>query len=388
MLSNRVMWALSICFSLVLTSVLFACWYQRSTQLTVTGNQLTDLQKVEEQWAKYAEDIGLERAQGISGIPTGVFIQSMDFRDSSRVYLAGYLWMHFARTLPDAYNAWKSGCDGEELPFIFADQVDAAGDIAPELRYQYGSSLGNLCGWYFEVTLREKFDYLQYPFDQKTVSLRLWTRNLLRNVLLYPDFAAYPEGTGASDLFGYDSERMVIDSLKIRNTFFSYSRTSFSTTFGTLDHRLLSESPELNYNVVLTRSLVDGMVEHLLGVIVVLILLFATMLVASRDSAKAERHGFNTAMVLGACSALFFVILLAHIQIRAQFSGTTVVYLETYFYLTYALLIGTTVNTYLFSEEPTRFSSLLHYRDNLLPKLLYWPLVLSYSVAVTLVMLY
>ena len=93
-------------------------------------------------------------------------------------------------------------------------------------------------------------------------------------------------------------------------------------------------------------------------------------------------------MVLGACSALFFVVLISHIQIRSQFGGTNVVYLEGFYYLTYLLLILTTINTYLFAEEPTRLTAVLHYRDNIIPKILYWPLVLLSSVAWTYFMLH
>jgi hypothetical protein len=385
---SRILWGVSIGVSLLLTVALFFSWHARSSQLRLPGNQLTDPATVEQHVADYSGTIGLGGGDAVIGIPTGVFIQSMDFRDSTRVYVAGHLWMHFPPQLPAAYEPWTSSCDAQELPFIFADQVDTASDITPQLRYQATSDYGNLCGWYFEVTLRERFAYRQYPFDRKTVSLRLWTRSLLSEVLLVPDLAAYPQGTGPADLFGIDTQRIVLSSWSITNTYFNYTQTAFDTTFGIMDTDLLSTSLELNYNFVLKRSLVDSMVEHLLGVLVVLILLFATMLVGSRDPDKAERHGFNTSMVLGACSALFFVILISHIQIRSQFSGTTIVYLETFYYLTYALLIGTTVNTYYFAEEPNRVTAILHYRDNLVPKLLYWPIVLTYSVLVSRIMLF
>jgi hypothetical protein len=204
--------------------------------------------------------------------------------------------------------------------------------------------------------------------------------------VLVPDLNAYPEGTGPDDIFGID-ERIVLSSWVRENTFFSYTTTSFNTTFGFASTDLLSEALELNYNFVIKRKLVDSMVEHLLGIFVVMILLFATMLVVSRDPDKADRHGFNTSTVLGACSALFFVILISHIQIRGQFGGTNVVYLEMYYYLMYLLLIGTTVNTYFFSEDPNRLTAPLHYRDNMIPKLLYWPVIFMYSLIVSIIML-
>ena len=114
-----------------------------------------------------------------------------------------------------------------------------------------------------------------------------------------------------------------------------------------------------------------------------LILLFATLLVVSRDPEKVSRHGFNTTAVVAACSALFFVVLISHIQIRSQFGGTSVVYLEYYYYLTYFLLIATTVNTYLFSEDSSRLTWLIHHEDNILPKVAYWPFIFLYAVIVT-----
>ena len=82
-----------------------------------------------------------------------------------------------------------------------------------------------------------------------------------------------------------------------------------------------------------------------------------------------------------------FVVLISHIQIRGQFVGTTVVYLEMYYYLLYLLLIGATINTYYFSEEANRATSILHFRDNLIPKLLYWPFIFAYALGVSLIML-
>jgi hypothetical protein len=114
-----------------------------------------------------------------------------------------------------------------------------------------------------------------------------------------------------------------------------------------------------------------------------MILLFATLLVVSRNPEKVERHGFNTTQVVSACSALFFVVLISHIQIRSQFGGTSVVYLEYYYYLSYFLLIATTVNTYLFSEDRSRLTWLIHHEDNILPKVAYWPFIFLYAVIVS-----
>jgi hypothetical protein len=381
---------LSSIVSAALAVLLFLAWI-KAAEHQIQMTQLTTEEDVIAAIADYVETMRIEDGSQIVRIPTGFYIQSLDFFDSTHVYLTGYIWKRFPSVLPAEFEKWGKGCDHDQAPFIFPDQVNSGSDIEPELRYQkLEEGHYNLCGWYFEVTLRQKFDYKKYPFDIETVSLRLWTRDLLENVVLVPDLKAYPMGTGLNNVFGID-QNIVLSSWERENTFFSYTRTRFDTNLGFYsgpgdeesEPRLLSEALELNYNFVLKRSLINSMVEHLLGIFVMMVLLFATMLVVSRNPVRAERHGFTTSMVLGACSALFFVVLIAHIQLREQFSGTKLVYLEFYYYLMYLLLIGTTVNTYVFSEEANRFTSLFHWRDNLIPKLFFWPLVLLYAVAVT-----
>jgi len=56
------------------------------------------------------------------------------------------------------------------------------------------------------------------------------------------------------------------------------------------------------------------------------------MLIVSSKEELIERFGFTVNNSLTTCSAIFFVILLAHIQVRSQFAESGLVYIE-YFYL-------------------------------------------------------
>jgi hypothetical protein len=388
----------SVVVSLSLRGILSYQW-TKARQFDPSSNQLASQTQVDQVLERYAKDMNLDRAD-IIGLSTGAFIQSLSFSDTSEVYLTGYLWQRYINELPDdPYAPWKDSCEHDYLPWVLPDRVRLGDDKEPRLAYSEvirgqavndesaPPSLGMLCGWFFEATLRQAFNYRRYPFDNTIISLRIWLRDPDMNVVTTPDFSAYPNGTGYDDLFGIN-EQMVLNSWERKNTYFTYTYLdTLNTNLGMLDMNVVNKNPELNYRFVIKRKLVDSMVEHLLGILVVMILLYATLLVISRDEEKADRHGFNTAMVLGACSALFFVILISHIQIRTQFSGTSVVYLEGFYYLTYLLLIMTTINTYLFSENPNHLTAVLHYRDNIVPKLLYWPVVLSSSVVWTHFML-
>ncbi|NIO79302.1 MAG: hypothetical protein GTN53_02015, partial [Candidatus Aminicenantes bacterium] len=50
-----------------------------------------------------------------------------------------------------------------------------------------------LKGWYFDVTVRQYFDYSKYPLDFHSVWLRIWPKNFLYDDILFPvpDFDSY-----------------------------------------------------------------------------------------------------------------------------------------------------------------------------------------------------
>ena len=80
---------------------------------------------------------------------------------------------------------------------------------------------------------------------------------------------------------------------------------------------------------------------------------------------------FNASGFSGASSALFFVVMLAHIQLRRQFAGANIVYIEYFYILMYAMLVLATVNTYLFSIRASGLGNIILYKDNLIPKVAY-----------------
>lgn len=111
--------------------------------------------------------------------------------------------------------------------------------------------------------------------------------------------------------------------------------------------------------------------------------MFGALLTITTNPDLAGRHGFSTSGVIGACSALFFVILLAHIQLREQFSGVSIVYMEYFYFLMYGLLVAVSANAYLFSMQAVPWLKIIHYRDNLIPKISFWPAMLGSMIVIT-----
>ena len=239
-----------------------------------------------------------------------------------------------------------------------------------------------MIGWYFEATVRQPFDYATYPFDHKTVWVRMWHRQFYRNVVLVPDFEAY-QATGPKDIFGIEEE-IVLETWERENTFFDYRLSDYDTDFGITSYVGQHGFPELHYNFIVKRKFENAFIVYLLPLFLVAALLFAALLTISARSELVARLGFNTSGFIGGCSALFFVVLLAHIQLREQFAGSGIVYIEYFYILMYCLLVAATVNTYLFSVQPKRWCGLILYEDNILVKIAYWPVVLGGLILITL----
>lgn len=238
-----------------------------------------------------------------------------------------------------------------------------------------------LIGWYFEQTLRQSFDYTSYPFDHKTVWVRFWPGEFDVDVALIPDFLAYP-ATGAEDIFGIDP-RIVMGTWERENTYFDYRLSDLDTTLGIEENEFKTNQPELHYNFVIKRNFGNAFIVHMVPLIVVTMLLFGAVMTVTRRPELVERHDFSTSSVIGTCSVLFFVILLAHVQLREGFAGSPVIYMKSFFFLMYFLLLVVSINTYLFASEAVSSLRFIHYKDNLIPKAAFWPFVLLCMMAIT-----
>ncbi len=368
-------WLISVIVTLLFAFVLVQLW-SKMNEYTIEPTQLINEQAADnflkENWEKQNEHTG-----PIIKLKTGIFIQSLEFFNSTEVNLTGYIWQHYTDGIHDTIKP-ASG----EVGFILPEQVNSGSDITPREVYRYRTGADEVIGWYFEATLRQPFKYDTYPFDHKTVWVRMWPKEFSGNIVLVPDFQAYTK-TGVKDIFGIEND-IVLGTWERQNTYFDYKLMEYDTNFGISHYVGQKGFPELYYNFVVKRKFENAFIVHLLPLFLVAALLFASMLTVSVNASLSEKLGFSTSGFIGACSALFFVVLLAHIQLREQFAGTTIVYIEYFYILIYALLVLATVNTFLFSIHADRWSNIIVYEDNLIAKVLYWPFLLGSMILITL----
>ncbi len=308
-------------------------------------------------------------------VRTGIFINSFNFLGASDVQVSGYIWQHYRDGVHDAIKPAEG-----EVGFVLPEAVDAGSGTIEEA-YRMRQPGGELIGWYFEQTLRQPFDYSSYPFDHKTVWVRFWPGSFDVNVALIPDFSAYPK-TGPKDIFGINN-RIVMGTWERENTYFDYRRSDLGTTLGINQNGFQTGMPELHYNFVIKRNFANAFIVHMIPLIVVTMLLFGAVMTVTRRQNLIDRHDFSTSSVIGTCSVLFFVVLLAHVQLREGFAGSPVIYMEAFFFLMYFLFLIVSVNTYLFASESLPSLWVIHYKDNLIPKAAFWPFVLLCMVIIT-----
>ncbi len=267
-------------------------------------------------------------------------------------------------------------------------------------------------GWYFEAPVRQmeetraqaagrgpdqnpferkSFDYSDYPFDDKVIRLRVWPADFENNVVLVPDFDAYPcqaqpttPCTKDDDIFGIDNG-ITLGNFLPKNTWFDYHREDYYSSNLGLDHFQQTDYPELQFNILIRRNIGNAFVSSFVPLAVIAGLAFAVLLTITTDERRSRRFRFSPLQVVTATATLFFALLLAHLQLRNQFEN--VVYFDWFYFLTYLVLLGVAVNAVLVAAPNASQRLFLRYGDNLIPQLLFWPTVLGAAVLLTVVIL-
>lgn len=362
-----------------------------------------------------------EENPGLELVRTGVFIQSIHFVGSNDINLNGYVWQKYG-------TESKSRC-GELLRKAWSDRredvsdlgklvgaadeynggsLDICGVVFPEeiesnsteekLVYVENNGNYSVLGWYFDVTVRQAFDYADYPLDSQKVWLRMWPGDIQdrHRMALVPDFESYasnspcpggaeidPNGKELPGCRGLD-QKLVKGAWRLEGTFFDYGAYEYDTNMGFgQEGEKGYRCPELRLNVVARREFRDAFVINLVPLLIVALLLFSQVMMVTGKQKRSEAFGFNAAGVIAICAALFFVVMLAHIQLRSQFAGSGVMYIEYFYFIMYLFILLTALNAYVFSLGRLKRLNVVFYNDNFIPNVSFWPILLWMMVIAT-----
>lgn len=358
-------------FSILLTLGIIAIWineYYAASPIQNNSLTLSNRAIVEQFQNDYTISTLNESKPPPFFVPTGLFIQSIEFLNASNIAVSGYVWQRY----PKGYE------ETIEHGVIFPEAIETSLTEA----YTHEENHEIVKGWYFEATLRETFDYRGYPFDRQFLWVRLWHKEFTRNIILVPDFKSF-DSLNPSTLPGIEQD-FVVSEWNLSRAYFDIRINKYNSNFGNPSFTSHDKMPELYFNIEISRNILNPFIAHLFPLAVVLLMLYGIVLTISKQESNLTITGFNVSTVIAACSALFFILLIMHVQLRDELAVNTIVYLEYFYLISYITILMVTINTVLFSYDPPMW--ILAFKDNFIPKLIYWPVLLFWIFLITAIL--
>ena len=290
-------------------------------------------------------------------VPTGVFIESIDFLGGNNVNFSGYIWQKYTN---DTHKDLSHG-------FIFPE----AKSTKITESYHIKENNTEIIGWHFQATIPHQFDYAKFPFDRRELNLRISHQDFDKHVILIPDLEAYGV-TNPVARPGIKREVVLSGWLTLKS-FFNYHRHNEDTNFGINDYEKHRNFSSLGFTILLKREFLAPFVSNVLPLFIAASILFALQMWLGK-----------TTTFIRSLNGMFFGILLAHIRIRGAVTTPEIVYLEIFYLVVYGSLLITTSSFFLYRYKVP----IAYYHGGLIPKLVFWPIIFVSMFIVTIVVFY
>jgi len=275
-------------------------------------------------------------------IPTGIFIESIDFNKAGVVNIKGIIWQKYYEGVHDDVTRHVT--------------ISNANDLTMTKFFE--KSFGNytLIEWVFNINISSNFDYKKYPFNNENLWLQVKHQEFDKNIVLVPDLDSYK--LSSSRYFPGLDKNINIRNWNIKNSFFSYTFDSYNTNFGLKNYIGQSGFPEIYFNVIMGPKIINVFISNFLPIAIVLFLIFAIFKTATGH------------YVVRPYTTLFLALIFLQISLRDNLGANEIVYIEYYYFLTYFIMAGVSLNTILLENS---HMEIVQYRNNIIPKLLFWP---------------
>lgn len=357
--SQSGLWCTSAAFSILSICGAFYIWHLAVSAPLVEDNKrmvFTDMPSLSRFIDDYSSSFTKANKPAPYYIPTGIFIESIEFSSSNDLNISGYVWQKYRDGIHDKLDR------GFLMPEAKTIDVKEA----------YRKKTGNteVIGWYFEATLRESFNYSKYPFDRPDIYIWLKHKDLFENVVLVPDLAAYRFITPASTP-GLQ-EDLTLPGYTFLGAYFDHEYHIRRSNLGVASDNRPDRTPEFFYNIVVRRNFITPFVSRLFPLFIMFSILFVVQLMFSQDEEKKKAFGLNAFAVMGVVITFFFSTLLSQNSLRQELNVDKIIFIEYFHFVAYLILLLVTIKTLLFiGGKNIKF---VQYKQGLIPKLLYWPL--------------
>ncbi len=368
-------WRLSLAASVLLLANTFLVGYlQHVTDRRPQDDDrlaVYDLDTLDSFVQQHQERVQASNAPPSVPIPTGLFIRRLDFEDSYNVNTSGTIWQKYPLDVSGDVDI------GFRLPQMspFAEASYVEESYRKKIVAKEGEQGYLLVGWDFRVTLRLNLQYADFPFDKRRIDIQIVPKNLSDRLLFVPDLASY-DYTNPSQKCGL-SDGIEMSGSEIVESYFDFTSENYAADFGYGTKAMFEEVTVLHFNIRLRRILLNAFITYLIPIAVALIMMFI-LIYACRKT--MERQGIIESM-----AAFIFVLTFSHIDLRREIVTGELIYLEYFYFITYAMVILSTFNLVTYTLGKNR---IFDFNDNQVFKALYFPLFFFAVLTVTLTRFY
>ncbi|QIS12551.1 hypothetical protein [Nocardia arthritidis] len=354
------LWLASAAISLCFTAITVHTWIDaadHSTPITSRGVTVPNAAAANRVIAKR-----FAARRPVYLIPTGVLLHSIEFVNSNNVKVTGHIWQRIPPSLPD-----------EVARGVMLPEADDTHPLKPAFDFTEGAD--HIIGWSFTATLRQQFDYRDYPLDHQDVWLRMRPDDLAHPVQLIPDFKAYPPWNPTA-MHGLDPG-LLFGEWQPHYTTFSLEHLEYG-----LSDQLAMQADELYFNVGVSRGLLGPTIGRIVPVVLLAILMFLSLFVITTDPDRRLVSGFTAFAIIGFAVTTVLVVAVNDNGARTETGSAGIAYIEFWYFTLYLMTLLVAVNATLLVAGGLR--GLIAWRENLLPKLLFWPLFTGVMLAATI----
>ncbi|MHC9544578.1 MAG: hypothetical protein AB9903_34100 [Vulcanimicrobiota bacterium] len=374
LLNKMSLWCTSVVFTILCLSGTLYIWsivYTAPLKQESGRIFLTDKVKIQKALSKYESYIIKTHIKHPVRIPTGIYLQSLEYVTSNDLKAVGYIWLKYPLGNKDAVV--------HEPTFPEATSIEMQ-----EVSHRSDGD-SDVIRWRFEVTLRENFDYSKYPLDRPDIWIWIKSGDFENREVLIPDLGSY-KATSPQNGPGLPENGFVFPGYTLMGSYFDYRESIATTDFGIENTYELETFPELYFHVVGRRNVLNPFVSKVFPLLIILSMLFVVKLKFTNSEEGKRTFGLNGIAVLGTVISFFFSTMLSQSTFRTEINVERITFMENFHLITYLMLFYMSVTTFFFIG--TKVPSILEYEDCLLSKILYWPIITGLVLMSTIIYYY
>lgn len=381
--SNK-LWLSSISFAFALLIIIIFIWHILFTTSNNEPNKIIqntfNIDKLIEQFNAYkpiptnarfnAEEIAPEqnKKNDYILIPTGLYIHQISLGLDS-ITFNGYAW--------------------QQIPLSEIDKI-TPGIVFPQAReihlkqaYKITKDDWVTIGWTVQGTLVQSFNFFNYPLDFKRIRIQLWPNSFDQKIILSPDFNGY-KAFNPTSLPGINGKIHLL-SWELSQSYFSYQKGNLLTNFGNHspksymidDNPHPIQIPELYFNIVANRYVFSALALILLPIIIILVLLFILMLMVGVVQFQ---------FMFGSIASLFFTSLISYTSFKTYLPIQSVIFFDYIYFLLQGTILMIAIGSIMFNKKLK--IAFIEHNNMLIPQLLFWPIVSSGVLFLSLIFFY